>query len=90
MLKRIALAGTISLFATGAWAGCAFENQTPIKLLSAGFAAWKAVSEAMAECGNFEAELDQEFRHKQPAALEANPALYHIGGVSNGPPWFPC
>ena len=84
MLKRIALAGTISLFATGAWAGCAFENQTPIKMLSAGFAAWKAVSEAMAECGNFEAELDQEFRHKQPAALEANPALYQIGGVSNG------
>ena len=84
MLKRIALAGTISLFATGAWAGCAFENQTPIKMLSAGFAAWKAASEAMAECGNFEAELDQEFRHKQPAAFDANPALYQIGGVSNG------
>ena len=84
MLKRIALAGTISLFATGAWAGCAFENQTPIKMLSAGFAAWKAASAAMAECGNFEAELDQEFRHKQPAAFEANPALYQIGGVSNG------
>ena len=84
MLKRIALAGTISLFATGAWAGCAFENHTPIKMLSAGFAAWKAASEAMAECGNFEAELDQEFRHKQPAAMEANPALYQIGGVSNG------
>ena len=84
MLKRIALAGTISLFATGAWAGCALENQTPIKMLSAGFAAWKAASGAMAECGNFEAELDQEFRHKQPAALEANPALYQIGGVSNG------
>ena len=84
MLKRIALAGTISLFATGAWAGCAFENQTPIKMLSAGFAAWKAASEAMAECGNFEAELDQEFRHKQPAAFDASPALYQIGGVSNG------
>ena len=84
MLKRIALAGTISLFATGAWAGCAFENQTPIKMLSAGFAAWKAVAGAMSECGNFEAELDQEFRHKQPAAFEANPSLYQIGGVSNG------
>ena len=83
MLKRLALAGAISLMATGAYAGCAFENQTPIKMLSAGFAAWKAVSEAMSECGNFEAELDQEFRHKQPAALEANPALYQIGGVSN-------
>ena len=84
MLKRIALAGAISLFATSAWAGCAFENQTPLKMLSAGFAAWKAVSGAMAECGNFEAELDQEFRQKQPAAFDANPALYQIGGVSNG------
>ena len=83
MLKKLALAGTISLFATGAWAGCAFENRTPIKMLSAGFAAWKAVSGAMAECGSFEAELDQEFREKQPAALEADPALYQIGGVAN-------
>jgi ABC-type glycerol-3-phosphate transport system substrate-binding protein len=38
----------------------------------------------MAECGNFEAELDQEFRTKQPAAFAANPSLYEIGGVSNG------
>ena len=30
------------------------------------------------------AELDQEFRTKQPAAFEANPSLYHLGGVSNG------
>ena len=83
MLKRLVLATAISLSATGAYAGCAFENQTPIKMLSAGFAAWKAVSGAMAECGNFEAELDQEFREKQPAAFEADPALYQIGGVAN-------
>jgi hypothetical protein len=31
-----------------------------------------------------EAELDQEFRTKQPAAFAANPSLYQIGGVSNG------
>jgi ABC-type sugar transport system ATPase subunit len=36
------------------------------------------------ECGNFSAELDQEFRTKQPAAFAADPALYQIGGVSNG------
>ena len=83
MLKRLALAGAISLMAAGAYAGCAFENQTPIKMLSAGFPAWKAVTGAMSECGNFHAELDQEFRKKQPAAMEANPALYQIGGVSN-------
>jgi multiple sugar transport system substrate-binding protein len=83
-LKRIALAGAVSLAGSAAFAGCAYENQVPIKSLSAGFEAWKAVTDAMAECGNFQAELDQEFRTKQPAAFEANPSLYHIGGVSNG------
>ncbi|MEM8555280.1 MAG: extracellular solute-binding protein [Pseudomonadota bacterium] len=83
LLKPLLLAGSVSVLATGAFA-CAFENATPIKSLSAGFEAWKAVTDAMAECGNFEAELDQEFRTKQPAAFAANPSLYHIGGVSNG------
>ena len=83
MLKRLALAGSLSLLATGAYAGCAFENQIPVKMISAGFAAWKAVAGAMAECGSFDAELDQEFREKQPAAFEADPALYQIGGVAN-------
>jgi len=83
-LKKLALAGTISLMGSGAFAACSFENQTPISMLSAGFEAWKAVSDAMAECGNFTAELDQEFRTKQPAAFAANPSLYQLGGVSNG------
>ena len=83
-IRNILLAGAMSLAATGAWAGCAFENATPVKSLSAGFEAWKSVTEAMAECGNVEAELDQEFRVKQPAAFETNPSLYQIGGVSNG------
>jgi ABC-type glycerol-3-phosphate transport system substrate-binding protein len=83
-LKKIALAGAISLLGSGAYAACAFENTVPLKSLSAGFEAWKAVTDAMAECGNFQAELDQEFRTKQPTAFEANPSLYHIGGVSNG------
>ena len=54
MLKTIAVAGVISLAATGAHAECAFENDVPIKTLSAGFEAWKAVTDAMAECGNAE------------------------------------
>ncbi|ABG33407.1 ABC transporter substrate-binding protein [Roseobacter denitrificans] len=83
-LKRIVLAGAVSLMGSAAVAACSFENDVPIKSLSAGFEAWKAVTDAMAECGNFQAELDQEFRTKQPAAFEANPALYQIGGVSNG------
>jgi multiple sugar transport system substrate-binding protein len=84
MLKKLALAGVVSLMGTTAWAACAFENEAEVKTLSAGFEAWKAVTDAMAECGNVQAELDQEFRTKQPAAFEANPSLYQIGGVSNG------
>jgi len=82
-LKKLALAGVVSLMGTSAFA-CDFENTVPVKSLSAGFEAWKAVTDAMAECGNFQAELDQEFRQKQPSAFEANPSLYQIGGVSNG------
>ncbi|MBT8454503.1 MAG: extracellular solute-binding protein [Rhodobacteraceae bacterium] len=84
MMKRLLLAGAASLAMTGGALACSFENTVPIKSLSAGFEAWKSVTDAMAECGNFEAELDQEFRTKQPAAFAANPSLYHIGGVSNG------
>ncbi|MCY3879389.1 MAG: extracellular solute-binding protein [Rhodobacteraceae bacterium] len=76
--------GALMLGAGGAWGGCAFDNTVPLKSLTAGFEAWKAVTGAMSECGNVEAELDQEFRTKQPAAFAANPALYQIGGVSNG------
>jgi len=83
MLKQVLLAGAISVASTAAYADCAFENDVPIKSLSAGFEAWKAVTDAMAECGNVEAELDQEFRTKQPAGFAANPSLYHIGGVAN-------
>ncbi|TCD15109.1 ABC transporter substrate-binding protein [Oricola cellulosilytica] len=83
-LKTLAIGVALSLMSSGAYAACSFENTTPIKSLSAGFEAWKSVTDAMAECGNFEAELDQEFRTKQPSALAANPALYQIGGVSNG------
>lgn len=85
MLRKILLAGVASVaVATAASADCAFENETPVSILSAGFEAWKAVTDAMAECGNVDAELDQEFRTKQPAAFAAEPSLYHLGGVSNG------
>lgn len=83
-MKTIGLAGAVALVGGTAMAECGYENETEIKMLSAGFEAWKAVADAMAECGNFEAELDQEFRTKQPAAFAAQPSLYHLGGVSNG------
>jgi ABC-type glycerol-3-phosphate transport system substrate-binding protein len=83
-LRTLALAGAISLLGANAWASCAFQNPVPIRSLTAGFEAWKVVTSAMAECGNFSPVLDQEFGQKQPPAFAANPALYQIGGVSNG------
>ena len=82
-LRKLALAGVFALMGTTAMAACAFENTVPLKSLSAGFEAWKSATTAMAECGNFTAELDQEFAAKQAAAFAANPSLYQIGGVAN-------
>jgi ABC-type glycerol-3-phosphate transport system substrate-binding protein len=82
-LKVIALASAVTLSTVGgAFAACDYENEVPLKSLSAGFAAWKDVTAAMAECGNFSAELDQEFANKLPQALASDPALYQIAGVS--------
>lgn len=84
LIKTLALASALALTSTvGAYANCAFKNDVPLKSLSAGFEAWKSVTAAMAECGNFQAELDQEFAKKQPAAFAANPSLYQIGGVAS-------
>ena len=83
ILKTALVAGVMSIMSSGAYAACGFTNINTVKSLSAGFEAWKAVTSAMAECGNVEAELDQEFRLKQPDAFAANPSLYHVGGVAN-------
>ena len=83
ILKTALIAGALSVMSSGSYAACSFTNVNTVKSLSAGFEAWKAVTSAMAECGNVEAELDQEFRKKQPDAFAANPSLYHIGGVAN-------
>ena len=87
MMKKfliIALALT-ALFATSAvsFAACNFKPSSKLTLLANSYAAWKAVSDSMGECGNFEAELDAEFRKKQPDAFAANPSLYQLGGISN-------
>lgn len=84
-IRTVLAATAITLLsAVSAHAACAFQNTVPLKSLTAGFDAWKAATAAMAECGNVQAELDQEFRRKQPAAFAANPSLYQLGGVSNG------
>ena len=84
MIRQLLAATALSLMmSAAAQAACGFENKVPLKSLTAGFDAWKAVTGTMAECGNFEASLDQEFAKKQPAAFAAKPALYQIGGVAN-------
>ena len=72
------------LGAAPAYAACAYKNEMPVKAYFAAFPAWKVVAAAMKECGNVQAELDQEIRSKGAPAFAANPALYHIGGVHNG------
>ena len=81
-MRILVAAGAISLMSSVASAGCGFTNISEVKILAAGFDAWKAVTGAMAECGNVTAELDQEYRTKQPEAFAASPSLYHLGGVS--------
>ena len=84
MMKHLLAATALSLLLTmAAKAECSFKNTVPVQSLTAGFAAWKAVTDTMAECGNFTASLDQEFSKKQAAAFAAKPALYQIGGVAN-------
>ncbi len=84
-MRKIVLGMVAALFIvpSSLWAACAYDNQIEIKSFSAGFQAWKSVTDAMAECGNFQAVLDQEFDQKHVEAFSANPSLYHIGGVAN-------
>ena len=79
----LSLISSLLLFSGSVYAVCSFSNSVPLKSLTAGFEAWKSVTTAMAECGNFTPELDQDFRKKQPDAFAAKPALYQIGGVAN-------
>ena len=87
MKKFLTIAVAMTAFVAApmlGFAACDFKPSSKVSLLANSFAAWKAVSDAMGECGNFEAELDAEFRKKQPDAFAANPSLYQLGGVSNG------
>ena len=88
MLRNFAIAALMgTALTTGAFAqdaDCGFTTDEELSSLSAAFEAWKAVTDAMAACApNYTAELDQEFREKQPTAFAADPSLYAIGGVAN-------
>ncbi len=84
-MKRLGLIVTSFLLLVGnvVWGQCDELKGTPVSSLSAGFEAWKVVTDAMAACGDLTAELDQEFGAKQPPALAANPSQYTIAGVAN-------
>ena len=81
-IKLFLLGIAFALVSNISWAGCSFTNVTEVRSLTNSFDAWKAVTEAMSECGNVTATLDSEFKDKQPDAFAANPSLYEIGGVS--------
>ena len=74
-LKTFLMAGAMSAVASVATAECAFENEVELRSLSAGFEAWNAVTDAWAECGNVQAELNQEFRTLQPQAFAADAGI---------------
>jgi multiple sugar transport system substrate-binding protein len=85
MLKKLSLTLAVSVLMSGAAdAACAYKNEVPVKAYFAAFPTWKVLSAAMAECGNFQAELDQEIRTKGAPAFAAKPSLYHLGYVHNG------
>jgi ABC-type glycerol-3-phosphate transport system substrate-binding protein len=81
--RKLAAAVVTLMLGTSAHAACSFQNDVPIKAMTAAFDAWKVVTDAMAECGNVTAELSQEFQDKQAQGFAAQPSLYHMGGVSN-------
>ena len=80
LLLALAVAASMS---APAYAACDIKSPTPIKIMAAAFPAWKSMTAAMQECGNVQVELDMQYRDKQPAALAAKPALYHVAGTSS-------
>ena len=75
MIKSKTLATVVAVFlGTAAHAECAFENEVEIRMLSASFPAWVGVTDAMKECGNVEAELNNEFLEKMKEGFRCQPA----------------
>ena len=86
-LKSIIAILTATFISTSVWGGhhaCDYKNKEELTMRSNSYDAWKAVTNAMASCGNFTATLDKDFQQKHSDALAANPSLYDIVGISNG------
>ena len=82
-IKYFLISLVFSLVSSVSWAGCSYTNVNEIRSLSNSYEAWKSVTEAMSECGNFSPTLDADFKDKIGDAFAANPSLYEIGGISN-------
>ena len=80
-MKSLIMAGAMALSANYAMAHC--HNDVPIKHIANAFPAHELLAAAMAECGNFESELDKDHRLKIVDAFSANPSLYHITSLTN-------
>ena len=82
-LRILLVSAVIALSSGAAHADCAFNNETELRILATGFEAWKAMTAAMAECGNVSVELSQEAQEKQAPGLAATPPLYQLAGTYN-------
>ena len=73
---------SFSLIGFSSAKACENKNDVPLTSLTSGFDAWKVVTSAMEECGNYTPTLDQEYKDKIVAALDSNPSQYALAGVS--------
>lgn len=81
LVRSIAIGAAFSVWAFATHAECAYENETEIRAITGSMPAWVAVTEAMKECGNVQAELNNEFLEKMQEGFAANPPLYNLGGL---------
>lgn len=85
-LKTLALAGSLALMSTTAYAGCGLSGGS-VRILSNDFAALHAVAAGAEECagGGVTVTKNQTTEHRdiQVAALTANPAEYTTAVVAN-------
>ncbi len=69
-IKLFLLGIAFALVSNISWAACSFTNITEVRSLTNSFDAWKAVTEAMSECGNVTATLDSDLKISTDASLQ--------------------
>ncbi len=80
MLRHCLAATALALLMSApAQAACNFQNTVPVKSLTAAFDAWKAVTTAMAECGNVHRNLTKPSGPSSPQPLPPIPRFIISG-----------